>query len=69
MDRVKSGARTTEFWLVLILVSTAAVACLIEVWRDRLDASGAIGLVSAAVATATYVHSRSAVKRAPGGRS
>jgi hypothetical protein len=63
MKDVKPGPTTTEFWLVVIVVLTASIASLIEVFRGHLDAAGAVALVSAAVATASYAHGRSVVKR------
>jgi hypothetical protein len=56
------GFLTSEFVLTLIVVLVAAAAALIQVWRGQLDGMGAISLMSAALATASYAIGRSRVK-------
>ncbi|HZV02653.1 MAG TPA: hypothetical protein VFF73_38455 [Planctomycetota bacterium] len=57
-----SGYLTSEFILTLIVVLVAAAAALIQVWRGQLDGMGAISLMSAALAAASYALGRSRVK-------
>ncbi len=59
---MKPGFLTTEFALTLIVVLVAAAAALVQVWRGQLDATGALTLMSAALAVVGYSHGRAAAK-------
>ncbi len=59
---MRAGFLTSEFVLTLIVVLVAAAAALIQVWRGQLDGMGALGLMSAALATTGYALGRSRVK-------
>lgn len=61
-DYVKPGYQTTEFWLAMIVVVTAAAAALIQVYRGSLDASGACLLVASTLTSGAYSYGRGAAK-------
>lgn len=69
MSDVGPGFLTSEFVLTLIVVLVAAAAALIQVWRGQLDGMGAISLMSAAIATASYAFGRSRVKNGQNGQN
>jgi hypothetical protein len=59
---VKSGIKTTEFWITALVVGTASMLVIFQASHCGFDSSGAVAIGSAAASAIGYARSRAAVK-------